>query len=926
MLTDDEDEVEEPQQPLSQIKTQPRPPKQQVVINRILESSSSSQLIDDDPDKTVSDLGDQVQQDERNSNSTPLFSSKEINSRKSSKKSIAATVVGSFSDEELSEQMSGIHIQSQPKQPVPRKTQRKSLRETIAGPFSDDEEPSLRPPARPTLAETVVDPETSSDDDEFVKPPPQPTRKPPKPSLPDTVIGFTESMSEMSINRDPPSPVVEEENFGSEVSDSEESEVIVVSDSEDEVSQLNDNDQPPLYGTNDSFENCSSVETGSSDRKTKDSDTTLNKFFNNPPVISDPQRVVSHSFLQRQRFEVVDEVVPKSPSQSPERRNLTNVDEEDIFVAETDTSDIPEENDGVEVPESNDIEVEETPETPEPPESNGVEAEEPPESNEIVRSEPTPEPSQTPTITTRNSKFSYNSPTVNISAKININLKISMRSSTDSSSSESSSSSSSDDSSPDEVETPKRNEKQVAKPGSSAKKRFFNAKPPDDDESNFHTPTKKTEEPVIDEDLQKILDNLYGESWKTPQLLKSVKKSKTIQKDLRKSIAANNFENFVKNLPRDLESTRITKTSSDEDNEKKSEEFLPPPSPKSLKKKTPASSTKKMPKPVKESPPKTTPVQGSRRRAAAAVKPKYLDICDSDTTSGESSDEDFNPEEKNRLDDTWNASSDEEYPDEAARIRKSILTRPARRGEELVFVSETPAEIRQKKLDDLADRFEYTKPPGMDTPKQRTKKKLFTHSHYDDDDVLEVTPDSQEIEDNRGKENKKIEANLIDFKNIFIKPAVPVVPTTKKTVKKVEPKKPEKPLNSRGAYSFLKSLDVEANPAICHPEALIYRNNYKSKKAELTQKLFALYNEKVFDGDLKDVPIKWNKKLLNTAGRCNNSRRQGVRQSELELSDKVLTSADRLRCTLIHEMCHAVTWVCLIKIEIQTELLINFYC
>lgn len=33
------------------------------------------------------------------------------------------------------------------------------------------------------------------------------------------------------------------------------------------------------------------------------------------------------------------------------------------------------------------------------------------------------------------------------------------------------------------------------------------------------------------------------------------------------------------------------------------------------------------------------------------------------------------------------------------------------------------------------------------------------------------------------------------------------------------------------------------------------------------------------------------------------------RTARLELSEKVLTSADRLRCTLIHEMCHAATWV-----------------
>lgn len=29
----------------------------------------------------------------------------------------------------------------------------------------------------------------------------------------------------------------------------------------------------------------------------------------------------------------------------------------------------------------------------------------------------------------------------------------------------------------------------------------------------------------------------------------------------------------------------------------------------------------------------------------------------------------------------------------------------------------------------------------------------------------------------------------------------------------------------------------------------------------------------------------------------------------IELSDKVLINADRLRCTLIHELCHAATWI-----------------
>lgn len=42
-----------------------------------------------------------------------------------------------------------------------------------------------------------------------------------------------------------------------------------------------------------------------------------------------------------------------------------------------------------------------------------------------------------------------------------------------------------------------------------------------------------------------------------------------------------------------------------------------------------------------------------------------------------------------------------------------------------------------------------------------------------------------------------------------------------------------------------------------------------------------------------------------------NFRATGLtgKRNRIELSEKVITSADRLRCTLIHEMCHAATWV-----------------
>lgn len=119
-----------------------------------------------------------------------------------------------------------------------------------------------------------------------------------------------------------------------------------------------------------------------------------------------------------------------------------------------------------------------------------------------------------------------------------------------------------------------------------------------------------------------------------------------------------------------------------------------------------------------------------------------------------------------------------------------------------------------------------------------------------------------------------------------------------------------------GKYSFLQSLDVHVAKHLLHPVALAFREHFKTKKPQLTALLLELYTQRVFGGDSGGgaaaplrVPITWNKKLQTTAGLCVNRLRAGVRTASIELSDKVITSADRLRCTLIHELCHAATWV-----------------
>ncbi|XP_042349333.1 acidic repeat-containing protein [Plectropomus leopardus] len=91
-----------------------------------------------------------------------------------------------------------------------------------------------------------------------------------------------------------------------------------------------------------------------------------------------------------------------------------------------------------------------------------------------------------------------------------------------------------------------------------------------------------------------------------------------------------------------------------------------------------------------------------------------------------------------------------------------------------------------------------------------------------------------------------------------------------------------------------------------------YGRNFKQNKEELTRRLYQLYNTSVFDSKLPvNMSVTWNKKMRKTAGYCitGQERGGGSRYARIELSEKVCDSADRLRDTLIHEMCHAATWL-----------------
>uniref|UniRef100_W5NCA1 Germ cell nuclear acidic peptidase n=1 Tax=Lepisosteus oculatus TaxID=7918 RepID=W5NCA1_LEPOC len=88
-----------------------------------------------------------------------------------------------------------------------------------------------------------------------------------------------------------------------------------------------------------------------------------------------------------------------------------------------------------------------------------------------------------------------------------------------------------------------------------------------------------------------------------------------------------------------------------------------------------------------------------------------------------------------------------------------------------------------------------------------------------------------------------------------------------------------------------------------------YVRGFKQTRQELSQKLYQLYNSTVFDSKLPAMSVIWNKKMRKTAGYCVTGQQQGQRYARIELSEKVCDSAERLRDTLVHEMCHAATWM-----------------
>ncbi|ORX47563.1 hypothetical protein BCR36DRAFT_92712 [Piromyces finnis] len=79
----------------------------------------------------------------------------------------------------------------------------------------------------------------------------------------------------------------------------------------------------------------------------------------------------------------------------------------------------------------------------------------------------------------------------------------------------------------------------------------------------------------------------------------------------------------------------------------------------------------------------------------------------------------------------------------------------------------------------------------------------------------------------------------------------------------------------------------------------------------MTPILYQEFNKEIFENQLPtNLEIEWSKTLYKTAGRtkmkCN---KENIKSIKIELSCKVLDNLDKLKNTLIHEMCHVAVFL-----------------
>ena len=88
---------------------------------------------------------------------------------------------------------------------------------------------------------------------------------------------------------------------------------------------------------------------------------------------------------------------------------------------------------------------------------------------------------------------------------------------------------------------------------------------------------------------------------------------------------------------------------------------------------------------------------------------------------------------------------------------------------------------------------------------------------------------------------------------------------------------------------------------------------FVKRRDELTTQYYHEFNRRAFQSKLPvDLAITWSKRMTKTAGFTKMKSRlmsPVPRVATIELSMKVIDSEDRLRETLLHEMCHVAAFL-----------------
>ncbi|XP_077282902.1 germ cell nuclear acidic peptidase [Arctopsyche grandis] len=208
------------------------------------------------------------------------------------------------------------------------------------------------------------------------------------------------------------------------------------------------------------------------------------------------------------------------------------------------------------------------------------------------------------------------------------------------------------------------------------------------------------------------------------------------------------------------------------------------------------------------------------------------------------------------------------------------------------------------------------------TKKKITRKNpLFESSDSNDD--IGVEPETNLLS---GCDSENTKQNNVIIKDVVDKKKIPKKKTAaeKDDIKNIRSSKipilTDNQLENIQQYGFMASLADNVPSWRREYKAKHYRDNFKKKKEELANILFKMFNENVFESRINpSVPIIWSSTLNKTAGRAHNKMVKSKggskdgstisKRSHVELSIKVVDTAQRLRDTLAHELCHVATWL-----------------